>query len=298
MLRLPILMVHCKRTCNTVKMNSTTYQMPHSQMNSPPILVLHGLNLSGSNWRRSARHMMKQGSRWLIVVDARNHGESPHCESHTPADMAADVAALIEERMLKRIVALGHGMGGRALMTLALTRPDLVERIIVVDITPGPLPPEVINAARLFKLMVDVLPKIPKDLSLQEGRTFIMPELRKLIKNETDLTLIVANLQKDDNGCFAWSVNAKAIFDGWSQLMIRYKQSLKGLPPYQGETLLIAGRKTKFVTPTNVKIMKKFFPKLHVEYLNAHHKVHVDQPQKFVQLVVDFTKTCTGCKML
>ncbi|XP_023159771.2 protein ABHD11 isoform X2 [Drosophila hydei] len=280
-------MVHMK--CKAIKMNSTIYQMPHSQLDSPPILVLHGLAHSQSIWRRPARHIMKQGSRWLIVADARNHGESPHCANHKPADMAADVEALIEEKKLKRIVALGHDMGGRAMMTLALTRPYLVERVIVVDITPGPLPPEVVNASRMFEFMVKVLPTIPKNLSLVQGRKFILPQIRKFIKNEAQLMMVIKNLSIADNGTFFWAVNAQAIYNDWEDLMVNYKQTIKGLQPYQGDTLLIAGQKTNFVTPQNVEIMKKYFPKLHVEYLNANHKVHVDQPQQFVQLVVDFT---------
>ncbi|EDW59451.2 sn-1-specific diacylglycerol lipase ABHD11 [Drosophila virilis] len=289
--------IHLNRSYGSVKMDYTLYEMPHSQLNSPPILLMHGLNLSRSSWRRTARHLVKQGSRLMISVDARNHGRSPHSAGHTPAHMAADVEAFMADHKLNRIVALGHSMGGRAMMTLALTKPKLVERAIIVDITPGPLPDDVVKALELFKVMVSVVSTIPKDFSLSKGRKHIIPEFSKLVKSDHDLLLIIQNLRKLDDGSFGWSVNAQAIIDGWDATMVNYEQTLQGLQPYQGETLLIAAKNESFVTPANVDTMRKYFPKLHVEYLDAEHKVHIDQPHKFVKLVVDFTKSCTACPL-
>ncbi|XP_034486745.1 protein ABHD11 [Drosophila innubila] len=274
----------------TVKMDYAIYKKPHSHLNLPPIMIMHGLNVSRSNWRRTGRFIAKRGPRAVIAVDARNHGESGHSSEHTPKHMAADAAAFIVGHKLNRIVALGHSMGGRALMTLALTQPEQVECAIFVDITPGKLPRDVQEAWNLFEKMVEVLPTIPNELPLHEGRKFILPSFVKLVKSDLDLILIAHNLKKTESGTFAWKSNPQAILDGWEQSMCNYEKTLSGLKPYDGKTLLIAAKKTTFVTPSNIKTMKKYFPNLRVEYLDADHKVHVSQPDKFLNLVVDFTK--------
>ncbi|KAM8703730.1 hypothetical protein ACLKA7_008372 [Drosophila subpalustris] len=272
-------------------MDYAVYKRPHTQLNSPPIMIMHGLNVSRANWRRTGRILAKRGPRAVIALDARNHGESGHSPEHSPKHMAADAAAFIVGHKLHRIVALGHSMGGRALMTLALTQPGVVERAIFVDITPGQLPRDVLEACCLFETMLKVLPTIPDELCLNEGRKFILPSFVKLVKNDLDLIRIVHNLKKNEDGTFAWKLNPQAIIDGWQQSMSHYENTLDELEPYEGETLLIAAKQTRFVTKANIKTMKKYFPKTRVEYLDADHNVHVAQPDKFVDLVVDFTNT-------
>ncbi|XP_062125435.1 protein ABHD11 [Drosophila sulfurigaster albostrigata] len=279
------------QSIQTVKMDYAVYKMPHSQLKQPPILLMHGLSASRTNWRRVSRKIAKRGSRPVIAVDARNHGKSAHSPQHTPKHLAADAAAFIKSHKLNRIVALGHSMGGRALMTLALTQPEMVERAIFVDITPGHLPDEILNMSNIFKTMIEVVETIPKKFTLSEGRKFIVPSFIKLVKNDLDLILVIHNLRKTESGDFDWRSNPQAILNGWQETMIDYEKTISGLGPYQGETLLIAALKTKFVTSDNVKIMNRYFPNLRVEYLDSEHKVHMEQPEKFVNLVVDFTKT-------
>lgn len=274
----------------TIKMDHAVYKQPHSQLNLPSIMIMHGLNVSRSNWRRTARIIAKRGSRSVITVDARNHGESAHSSEHSPKHMAADAAAFIVAHKLNRIVALGHSMGGRALMTLALTQPELVERAIFVDITPGPIPRDIREACQVFEKMVTVVSTIPNELSLHEARKFILPSFVKLVRSELDLILIIHNLKKTESNSFGWKSNPQAILDGWKHSMCDYEKTLAGLKPYEGATLLIAAKKTQFVTPANIETMLKYFPNLRVEYLDADHRVHMAQPDKFLDLVVDFTK--------
>ncbi|KAH8307636.1 hypothetical protein KR044_006412 [Drosophila immigrans] len=284
------------QSIQTINMDYAVYKMPHSQLKLPPILLMHGLNASRANWRRASRIISKRGSRPVIAVDTRNHGRSAHSPDHTPKHLAADAAAFIRTHNLNRIVALGHSVGGgRGLMTLALTHPEMVERAIFVDITPGSLPQDILNMSHIFKKMIEVVKTIPEELTLSEGRKLILPSFVKLVKSDLDLILIVHNLMKTESGAFEWRSNPQAILNGWQETVIDYEKSLVELEPYEGETLLIAAMKTKFVSLENVEIMRRYFPKLRVEYLDSEHKVHLDQHEKFVNQVVDFTKTCTNC---
>lgn len=100
----------------------------------PPVVVLHGLFGSSRNWRGIARALSAEHR--VICVDLRNHGRSPWIGSMTYSEMAADVRALIRSEQLDRPVVIGHSMGGKTAMTLALESPESVGRLIAVDIAP------------------------------------------------------------------------------------------------------------------------------------------------------------------
>ncbi|NHX27560.1 alpha/beta fold hydrolase, partial [Escherichia coli] len=108
---------------NTVLTGSATEKLP--------LLIVHGLFGSARNWGVIAKRM--SDTRQVITVDMRNHGDSPWQPTHSYPDMAADLAEVIEAHG-GRADVVGHSMGGKASMMLALTRPDLVNRLIVADI--------------------------------------------------------------------------------------------------------------------------------------------------------------------
>ena len=100
----------------------------------PALLMLHGLFGSGTNWRSIARRLLP--GRRIVLVDARNHGRSPHAADMSYAQMADDVLALMDDLDLPQATLLGHSMGGKTAMTLALRHPERVQRLIVADIAP------------------------------------------------------------------------------------------------------------------------------------------------------------------
>ena len=100
----------------------------------PPLMIVHGLYGSARNWGVISRRLSED--RKVIAVDQRNHGESPWYDAHTYHDMAQDLAQVIEAEMPDGAIVLGHSMGGKAAMVLALTRPELVKGLVVADIAP------------------------------------------------------------------------------------------------------------------------------------------------------------------
>lgn len=113
-------------------LNTVTYKA-ETPSDHPPLLIVHGLFGSARNWGVIARRLAS--TRDVIAVDQRNHGESGWQPSHSYADMADDLAGVIEG-LGGRADVLGHSMGGKAAMVLALTRPALLRRLIVADIAP------------------------------------------------------------------------------------------------------------------------------------------------------------------
>ena len=108
-------------------------QIHGSPTEHPPLLIVHGLYGSARNWGVIAKHL--SADREVIAVDQRNHGDSYWTESHTYEDMAADLAHVIDEHG-GRADVLGHSMGGKAAMQLALTRPEmegLLREVLDID---------------------------------------------------------------------------------------------------------------------------------------------------------------------
>ena len=119
----------------------------------PPALVLHGLFGSGTNWRSIARRL---GSRLEChLVDQRNHGRSPHARGMAYPALAADVLAYLDANRLDRAGLIGHSMGGKTAMTLALSAPERVRWLVVADIAPAPSPSDhrpILDALRALAL--------------------------------------------------------------------------------------------------------------------------------------------------
>ncbi|MFN3845226.1 MAG: alpha/beta fold hydrolase [Paracoccaceae bacterium] len=114
-------------------MLATIHHPAITPSNAPPLVIAHGLYGSGRNWGVIARRLAD--TRDVVAVDMRNHGESPWAASHSYPDMAADLAEVIGTLGGKADV-MGHSMGGKAAMHLALTQGDLVRKLVVADIAP------------------------------------------------------------------------------------------------------------------------------------------------------------------
>jgi pimeloyl-ACP methyl ester carboxylesterase len=124
----------------------------------PPILIAHGLFGSARNWGVIAKRL--SATRRVLTVDMRNHGDSPWQEAHCYPDLAADLAEVIAAHGGQADV-LGHSMGGKAAMALALSHPASVRRLIVADIAP-------VAYGHTQQLLVDAMRAI--DLSTVETR--------------------------------------------------------------------------------------------------------------------------------
>ncbi|MDC3003580.1 alpha/beta fold hydrolase, partial [Paracoccaceae bacterium] len=105
----------------------------HGVNSSPPIMIIHGLYGSGRNWGVIAKRLSDKF--YVVTIDLRNHGESPWFDSHNYHDMADDLVEVITYLKIKPNI-IGHSMGGKAAMVLALKNPDLIERLLIADIAP------------------------------------------------------------------------------------------------------------------------------------------------------------------
>jgi pimeloyl-ACP methyl ester carboxylesterase len=238
----------------------------------PPVVILHGLFGSGSNWRRAARELA--GSHRVIAVDLRNHGASPWADSMSYLEMADDVLRLIEREDLSRPAVLGHSMGGKVAMALALMYPQQVGQLTVVDIAPVAYADRLSAFAEAMRA-IDTLPAA--------SREEVRLRLADTVPDAGVVPFLMQNLVAR-NAHFDWRLNLGGILAAMPALCA-FPQQLRGLR-YTRPVQVIAGASSDYVTPADADAFRPMFPATCIEVIEAAgHWVHADRPEAFIAAV-------------
>jgi pimeloyl-ACP methyl ester carboxylesterase len=241
----------------------------------PPVVILHGLFGSKRNWSSIARQLAPDFH--VYAVDLRNHGESPWHEQHDYPAMAADVADLIEQQVGQPVTLIGHSMGGKVAMYLALTRPELVERLVVVDIPPARSRGTPIS-------YVHAMQAVP--LAQFSRRSEVEQALAETIADPVVRGFLVTNIISGPEG-LAWTVNLDAI-ERQFDTILDWPATAAGRQ-FSGQTLFIRGNRSAFIKPEHEAIIRQLFPAAMTEsVIGAGHWVHAEQPAAFLELVQRF----------
>jgi esterase len=238
----------------------------------PPLLILHGLFGSGGNWRSVARAL--SATQRVLCVDLRNHGASPWADSMTYAEMAADVLRVIEREGLEQPTVMGHSMGGKAAMALALLHPQSVSRLILVDIAP------VAYADRLSPF-AEAMRSI--DMLAAGSRSEIQQRLASAVPEPSVVPFLMQNLVSR-KAHFEWRINLAGIAASIHQLS-DFPGELRGLR-FEGPVNVIAGARSDYVEHRGGRDFQPMFPKARIDVIDsAGHWVHADEPQRFLALL-------------
>ncbi len=238
----------------------------------PPVVILHGLFGSGSNWRRVARELA--ASHRVLAVDLRNHGASPWADSMSYLEMADDVLQLIERERLSRPAVIGHSMGGKVAMALALMYPQQVGRLTVVDIAP------VVYADRV-SAFAQAMGAI--DTLHAASRDEVRRRLAGMVPDAGVVPFLMQNLVAS-NAHFDWRLNLTAILAAIPTLC-GFPQELRSLC-FTRPVQVIAGARSDYVAPTDGKAFRPMFPQARIELIEAAgHWVHADRPGAFIAAV-------------
>lgn len=229
----------------------------------PPLLIAHGLYGSGRNWGVIAKRLSDQ--RPVIAVDMRNHGSSPWFDSHSYHDLAADLAEIAEEQGTP-VDLLGHSMGGKAAMVLALSRPELVNRLIVADIAPvayGHSQIQYLDAMRAI------------DLDRVDTRADAQAQLAPLVD---DLALVPFFLQSLDLRAKRWRLNLDTLARDMPQIL--------GFPNVAGTfdrpAMFLTGGTSSYVTTEHRPRIRSLFPRARFFGIpGAGHWLHAERPREF-----------------
>ncbi|XP_077541003.1 sn-1-specific diacylglycerol lipase ABHD11-like [Haemaphysalis longicornis] len=244
------------------------------------------------NWQDLSEKIANSTGRNVYAVDLRNHGDSPHTRDMDYPLMVADLEMFLRERDLDRVALVGHSMGGRTAMLLALSKPSLVDRLTVIDIGPSTMPVLTGNVPLPQQLdgMDAVLQRLTPNLSFQQARRQADRILASLLISPKGRAFLLANL-RERGGMYEWRVNVKSIRENLSELV--RAESLSGRSS-DVEALFICGSKSPYVSTEERENILRTFPKARIVTVEgAGHWVHNDKPAVFVEMVTAFMAKTT-----
>ena len=245
--------------------------------NGPDFVVLHGLFGSGKNWRSFAGSLEEDFQVWTL--DARNHGDSPHADSMSYQQMAEDVVRFFDENELENVILLGHSMGGKTAMQLALQFPDRIAALIVVDIAPVCYDHQQ-KQLKLIEAMQGL------HLAAEMSRSDIEKKLALKIPEKRLLSFLMTNLYRQ-NGQFQWRIGLEQIAAGMPYLL-NYPEVNS---VFEGPVQFIGGENSAYLKFEYHALIRKKFPESRIAMLkNCGHWLHVEQPAAFQKTVNEFLR--------
>jgi len=239
---------------------------------TPPLIIAHGLFGSARNWGVLQKRLA--ASRQVIAVDMRNHGDSPWFDSQTYPEMATDLAEVIMAHG-GRADVLGHSMGGKAAMVLALTQPDLVNRLIVADIAPVSYGHSQIDKIAALRHL---------DLSSVTRRGEADAQLKPHLPDDMLRAFLLQSLRLSPEGA-SWRLNL--------DVLERDMPRITGWPEtngqFTGPCLFLRGALSDYVLPTHAARIAQLFPSAeHQAIEGANHWLHAEKPREFQDAVEMF----------
>jgi len=239
------------------------------------IVILHGIFGSLDNWHTVAQILSKQYR--VYSLDLRNHGHSPHTDEMSISLMADDVVHFFEKTGLKNISLIGHSMGGKVAMKIAMQSPQYLKNLIVVDIAPKAYKAGHTPYFEAYQQIL--LDKISNRKELDHA--FIKYE-----KNEGVRLFLMKNIVSNNEGGYKLKINIQGIKNGYEDVIGKLELEKISIP-----TLFIKGAKSNYILEEDMAAIKQHFNNVQFASIaNAGHWVHAENRDDFITAVEEFEK--------
>lgn len=239
-----------------------------------PLIILHGLFGSLTNWNTLSKRFGEYYE--VFAVDQRNHGASPHSDQSSYPLMAEDLHTFMQEQHLTSVYLLGHSMGGKTAMQFTLTYPELVEKLIVVDIAPKAYPP---HHDTIFDALCNL------NLSEYISRAELDRVLAQKIDYAPTRQFLLTNVTRDDTGRFTWRINLDGIYQTYDAII----GGIESTEHFDKPTLFVRGETSDYIQDGDRPAIDALFPQAQlVTIKRAGHWVHAEAPDAFFSTVLSF----------
>jgi pimeloyl-ACP methyl ester carboxylesterase len=241
-----------------------------------PVVILHGLLGLSDNWVTFGRQLALDFE--VFIPDLRNHGQSPHDPVFDFSVLVEDLHELIKDQGLKKVNLIGHSLGGKTAMLFALEYPDLLDKLVVVDIALRKYSPNLEH-----QMLIDAMMEV--DFSSARSRSDVDRQLEQNVHSLKLRQFLLKNIYWKDKETLGWRVNLPILKESLPRMLEGIGPDKKFLNP----VLLVRGGLSDYVTDADLPAMVKQFPRTSVKTLaNASHWVHADAPGAFYSLVREF----------
>lgn len=239
-----------------------------------PLFILHGVFGSADNWQSVGKMLADHFTVYLI--DLRNHGLSPHSDEFNYTVMANDLIELMQDESLQTISIIGHSMGGKVAMYTACDHRDLVEKLVVVDISPRSYPPHHQDILAGFQAV---------DLKNIKSRNEAETQMSSVIDTFSVRQFLLKNLTRDEENNFTWKLNLPVIAEKIQQV----GEALPHDKRFDKQALFIKGANSRYIQEKDEALIQSHFPHSKLQIIeNAGHWVHAEQPQVLFDTLVHF----------
>jgi len=244
-----------------------------------PVVILHGLLGLSDNWVTFGRQLASDFE--VFVPDLRNHGQSPHDPVFNFTVLVEDLHELIEDQGLKKVNLIGHSLGGKIAMFFTLEYPDLLDKLVVVDIGLRKYSPNLEH-----QMLIDAMMEV--DFSSAHSRSDVDRQFEQNVHSLKLRQFLLKNIYWKDKETLGWRVNLPVLKESLPLMLEGITTDKKFLNP----VLLVRGGLSEYVTDADLPAMVKQFPHTSVKTIaNASHWVHADAPGEFYSLVHEFLIT-------
>lgn len=244
-----------------------------------PVFIFHGLFGMNDNWQSFGKQLMELGFQ-VVLTDLRNHGHSPHANSHDYSGMAEDIAELMKDFDAPRL-AIGHSMGGKAVLKTLNLFPGLVHAAVVVDIAPWEYLPKhntVINALNAV------------DLNTLADRKTAEAVLISRLNDVSTVQFLAKNLYRSTSEQFSWRFNLGTL----NKNMHRIGEAVWPDSPVHTPVLFVRGECSDYIEPERFDEVRTNYPEAELAAIpDAGHWIHAEQPRALLTLIADWFKKQT-----
>ncbi|MCF0060822.1 alpha/beta fold hydrolase [Dyadobacter chenwenxiniae] len=240
-----------------------------------PLIILHGVFGFLDNWLTIGKTISEHGFK-VFLVDQRHHGRSPQKGSLDFPTLAADLKEFLDEHKITDPILIGHSMGGKTVMQYAVTYPESIKELVIVDIGPKAYPIH-------HKKILEGLNAIPIDeIETRHQADEVLSEYEPLLAVRQ---FLLKNLYRKDEGGFGWRFNLPVLTSDMSKVgsEIVAKQKI------EAPTLFIKGENSKYIVDEDWEGILQIFPNARLETISdAGHWVQAEQPKAFVAALLKF----------
>ena len=240
------------------------------------IVLIHGLFGSLENLNRVAKHLSHHFC--VTSIDVRNHGSSYHQQGMSYSELAQDVIALLNVLSIKSCHFLGHSMGGKIAMQIALSNPQRVNKLIVADIAPVEYPAHHLTIIKGLQTI---------DLTKVHKRKDADKQLAHYVEELGVRQFLLRNLVLNEQGKFQFKCSLTNIEQGYPQIMTR--NEVQEGQQFKGMTLFIKGANSDYILAKHQSTITALFPNAKAKIIQgAGHWLHVEKTTAFNKIVMDF----------